>query len=185
MTRDIVPFSVADMSALARSLSRQLDAGPEAPSHLTLLNMLARGAGFRNFQHLRAARSAERRLDAAPVPATAVDHTLVARALNCFDATGQLRHWPARRAVQVLCLWGLWSRLSPKGAPWTERQISAALGRLHLFGDPAILRREMVQLGLVMRNQDGTGYARIEQPPPPEARALIGWLRDRRSDPPA
>jgi hypothetical protein len=36
-----------------------------------------------------------------------------------------------------------------------ERGISALLGTLHLFGDPAILRRTMCQLGLMSRTTDG------------------------------
>jgi hypothetical protein len=175
MSKDTLSLPVADLSAFARALSRQF--APDTPTHLTLMNMLARAAGFRNLQHLRAAQTAGAKLANVPLPEM-VDHTQVARALAQFDAAGQLRQWPSRRGVQILCLWALWARL-PAGQSTTERQISAALNALHRFGDAAILRRDMVALGLLRRNADGTDYQRQESRPPPEARALIRALAAR------
>jgi len=175
MTKDSLVLPVADLSSFTRTLARQL--APTAPSHLALMNMLARAAGFRNLQHLRAAQMAGAKLAETPAP-EAVDHTLVTRALAKFDETGILRQWPARRAVQILCLWALWARL-PRGGSMTERQISAALNTLHHFGDAAILRRDMVALGLLCRTIDGSDYHRLENRPPPEARALIHHLTSR------
>lgn len=176
MTQNNLPLPVADLSRFTRALARQLTAEP--PSHLSLMNMLARAAGFRNLQHLRAARTAEARLAAPAPPPETVDHALVIRALAQFDAAGRLAQWPARRAVQVLCLWAVWAHL-PTETSMTERQISAALNALHGFGDAAILRRDMVALGLLRRNADGSDYRRLESRPPPEARALIGHLSSR------
>jgi hypothetical protein len=183
MSRDLLALPVADLSAFTRLLSRQLGAeGAGAPPHQSLMNMLARAGGFRNLQHLRAARAAERRLD-TPAPAQGpVDHALVARAMVLFDDHGVLRQWPARRAVQILCLWALWARL-PRGSGQTERQISAVLNALHGFGDAALLRRDMVELGLLRRSDACTDYARVERRPPPEALALIARLATRRSGP--
>jgi hypothetical protein len=175
MTKDSLILPVADLSTFSRALARQLV--PEAPSHLSLMNMLARSAGFRNLQHLRAAQTAGAKLAMTPLPEV-VDHTLVTRALAQFDESGLMRQWPSRRAVQVLCLWALWSRL-PRGQSMTERQISAALNELHRFGDAAILRRDMVALGLLRRNADGSDYQRLESRPSPEARVLIRQLASR------
>lgn len=179
MSKDSLFLPVADLSAFTRALARQFapDAAQNAPSHLTLMNMLARAAGYRNLQHLRAAQTAGAKLDNAPPPEV-VDHTIVARALNQFDAQGILLQWPARRAVQILCLWALWARL-PAAESLTERQISAMLNTLHAFVDAAILRRDMVALGLLRRNADGTDYQRLERRPSPEARALIRQLASR------
>lgn len=178
MTRDLISLPVADLSGFTRNLSRQLGAEGAAPAHQSLMNMLARACGFRNLQHLRAAQAAERRLDAPPVPTGPVDHALVARALVLFDTAGHLNQWPARRAAQILCLWALWARL-PRGGGRSEREISAALNALHGFGDAALLRRDMVALGLLRRTDDCTDYARVERRPPPEALALIGRLAPR------
>lgn len=54
MTRTPLPYSAGDISALARSLRTQLAARQGMPGHVELLNMLAKAAGHRNFQHFRA-----------------------------------------------------------------------------------------------------------------------------------
>lgn len=54
MPRIPLPFHVDDISALARAMGGQLAQFERPPSHLEILNMLARSAGCRNFQHWRA-----------------------------------------------------------------------------------------------------------------------------------
>src|SRR5262245_21862849 len=102
MSRTVFPFAVGDISALARKLSAELGAREAKPSHLELLNMLVRGAGFRNFQHFRAANAArdraERPMAAAPV---SVDYARVERAAGHFDEQGRLMRWPAKTSHQA------------------------------------------------------------------------------------
>ena len=169
MTNIPIPLSIPDLSAFAKALAAEL---PAKPGHLSLLNMLARSAGFRNLQHLRASAKAGQDLSH---PAETPDLARVQTALRHFDAAGKMISWPARTAVQHLCLWALWSRL-PRGQSLTERQISALLTQWHAFQDPAILRRTMVELHLVSRSPDCRDYQRQERPPSPEARALIRHL---------
>jgi hypothetical protein len=161
MTRISYAFEVADISALAKALVRQLSEAPGTPGHLSMLNMLARGAGFRNFQHFRASRGAAAAL-AAPAPVETTDFTRVARALRQFDAAGRL----------------IRARI-PADTSMTEREVSAHLNAWHLFGDPAQLRRTMVGAGMLTRKPDCTDYRRLEQRPPPEALALIRQLAAR------
>lgn len=177
--RELIPYATDDVSALAKSLRSQMTARTKPPSHVEMLNMLARAAGHRNFQHLRAlaAGLVPRASDAVGAPAQA-DGALVARAARCFDAQGRLTSWPARRSVQDLCLWAIWSAL-PRDRLFDERGISALLDTLHLFGNPAIIRRTMCHLGLMSRTVDGRDYRRIERAPTPEAAALIRLLRER------
>jgi hypothetical protein len=54
MPRLQLAYEVADISALARSLRDGLGKLERMPGHVELLNLLARSAGFRNFQHFRA-----------------------------------------------------------------------------------------------------------------------------------
>ncbi|MBR9763808.1 MAG: DUF2087 domain-containing protein [Rhodobacteraceae bacterium] len=179
MPRQLIPLTHPDVSTFARSLSRQLAAGGEAPSHLALMNMLARAAGYRNFQQMRASSAAGTRLER--VAAAPADLRAVERALHQFDATGRLRHWPAKRQVRALCLAALWARL-PAGTLMREAEVNALLNAAHLFADPAQLRRELVSEGLVRRNRDGSDYRRVEVAPSAEARALIGQLAKRRKE---
>jgi hypothetical protein len=176
MSRQYLPLQTGDLSDFARGLARQL--GDASPSHLSLMNMLARSAGFRNVQHLRACRAAERRLEKR-VEQTPTDHRLVERALHQFDPYGRLVQWPSRQSVQTLALWALWAAL-PAGALVREQDINKVILQEHCFADPATLRRTMISAGLLTRKTDGTEYRRIEREPPSEAIELIGIITERR-----
>lgn len=175
MTREALCLTVGDLSAFARNLHQQLAAEPALPGHLGLLNMLTRAAGFRNYQHFRANGAAAGRIEA---PAPPGDLVAVEQALRQFDSAGRLMRWPARTSQQKLALWALWARL-PKGEVMGERQISERLNHWHLFGDAAIIRRTLWEMGLVSRSE-GRDYRRIEQAPDPTARALIRAVTARR-----
>ncbi|HYE49621.1 MAG TPA: DUF2087 domain-containing protein [Azospirillaceae bacterium] len=180
MSRTILPFHADDISAVAKSLRAQLGELGHPPGHVEMLSMLARAAGFRNFQHLRADAAARGRLDAAPPPEAPVDHAQVERLLRCFDGAGRLARWPAKLSQQVPCLWVLWSRLPPRQT-LTERAVNDLLRDLHLFGDHALLRRELCNHGLAIRSTDCSAYRRVERRPPPDAAALIRRLEARRA----
>ncbi|WP_353119149.1 DUF2087 domain-containing protein [Nitratidesulfovibrio sp.] len=164
--------------------------GPVSPvspvshvSHVQLLNMLVRAVGYRNFQHYRAQFAAQERLErlAAPEPAAQeepVDLRRVERAARHFGPDGLLARWPGKVSLQRLCLWWVWSRL-PAGHELTGTQMDDALRACHHFGDHALLRRWLCDLGMATRTPDGRQYRRVEQRPPQEALALLQHLRDR------
>lgn len=175
MTKPLISFHTADLAGFTRALARQL--GTQGPSHVTLMNMLARAADFQNVQHLRAVSRPENAV--ADIPAAPKDPQKIARALQHFDAQGRLSHWPAKRNIQDLAMWTLWAAL-PAATKMHEGQISALLQDEHMFGDVAILRRSLISCGLVIRALGGVEYQRIEQAPPPEARDLIRAVTQRR-----
>ncbi|WP_229801273.1 DUF2087 domain-containing protein [Tateyamaria omphalii] len=164
------------MTLFARSLSSQL--GVDSPSHLVVMNMIARAAGFENFQHMRAASAAKKRMLNRPEDRVS-DARAVERTLHQFDVRGRLRQWPSRRGVQTLALWALWATL-PAQTLMEERTVNDFLFDEHLFNDPATLRRTMISCGLLTRKQDGTDYLRVEQQPSAEAIAVIRVLGSRR-----
>lgn len=184
MTRIPLPYSTDDISALARSLRTQLAGRQDTPSHVELLNMLAKAAGHRNFQHFRAG--------ATPVPPpfrpepaaelqtadTPADMVRVLRIARCFDGAGTLIRWPPKLSERQPCLWVLWSRLPP-GSVQHERGINRFLQDNHSFGDHALLRREMCDLGLLVRTPDGREYRRVERKPTADALALLHHLKTR------
>ncbi|MFM8940790.1 MAG: DUF2087 domain-containing protein [Phenylobacterium sp.] len=172
MPRTFLPFAVDDISALARSLRVQLAARTGPPGHVEMLNMLARAAGARNFQQLRAQTAS---IPAPPAPEAEPDLALVERTSRHFDAEGRLASWPAKTSLQSLALWGLWSRI-PAETVFSEVGFNQRLNAISQIGDPALLRRSMVHAGLVSRSDDCRDYRRIEQRPPPEARTLIRRL---------
>ena len=174
MSRTVIPLQTQDVSSFAKALRAQLLDRATAPSHVELLNMLARSAGRRNFQDLRAQAD-----EAAPpeaAPREAADLAAVERVARCFGPEGRLTRWPAKRSDQILALWVLWSKL-PAREELNEKQISDRLKTLHDFGDHALLRRDLIGLGLFFRTDDCRVYRRIEQAPPATAVALIGRLQ--------
>lgn len=97
MSRTPLPFHSEDISALARSLKDQLAGCESQPSHLELLNMLARANGYRNFQHYRAQLVALAQMESrppAPEPEP-VDFVRLKRLLRMFDSEGRLVRWPS------------------------------------------------------------------------------------------
>lgn len=172
MTRQATPLYAQDLGAFARSLAAQLALAHEktrrTPSHVELLNMLARAAGHRNFQTLRA-RPPKAPID-EPLSETAV------KALRQFDADGRLVRWPIKFSVQRLMLWGLWMRFDPRRR-YAEREVNEILNAWHLFGDHCTLRRELVEMGLLERKPDGSVYRKLPLRPPPQAAAFMRALR--------
>jgi hypothetical protein len=182
MSRTPIALASADISALARSLREQLKPLGEIPSHVAMLNMLAKAGGYRNFQHLKAEAEAPpvaAVVEAPPVaPPEPVDAARVARVAGAFGSRGELLRWPSKTSHQELCLWALWARY-PAREIMDERGISAWLNARHEFGDAALLRRTLVTMGLVTRTQDGREYRRVERKPPPDLVALLARLEAR------
>ncbi|MBS1182533.1 MAG: hypothetical protein H6Q99_2413 [Proteobacteria bacterium] len=178
MSRDTFPFVAPDVSALAKALGRELGLIDGQPGHVQLLNMLTRAVGYRNFQHFRATFVAEGRLSEPQAVPEPVDYALVKRVAGHFDAEGRLVRWPSRYGHQSLALWVLWSRLAA-GAVYSEFDVSVIIRNNHLFGDHALIRRAMIDVGLIVRTPDGREYRRVERKPPGEALALMRHVAAR------
>lgn len=196
MSRTPLPYSAGDISALARSLRAQLADKPEPPGHVAWLNMLAKAAGFRNYQHFEA-QSTFAVAEPAPLPAPepvvlpepppaapVVDLARIRKVARCFDDAGLFQRWPSKLGEQRLCLWVIWSRIDA-GKVMNEKQVNQVLNAHHTFGDHALLRRDLCELGLMTRTPDGREYRRVERQPPPEALALIRHLGSRQAAAPA
>ncbi len=163
MPRDIHTITIPDISAFTKSLRNNLQQHDGVPGHTKLLNMVAKAAGYGNYQHLRAAK---------PPPVAARQNKQLETALRVFDANGIMTRWPKQTMVQALCLWAFWARL-PARIDLAEKDVNAILKAGHSFGDHALLRRSLIDHRLVTRTVDGKTYRRIEQAPPPEAAMLI------------
>jgi hypothetical protein len=182
MPRTDTPLHAADISSFARSLARDLKQTHEhlhrLPGHVELLNMLARAAGHRNFQSLKARPPAPLPAAEAPPAAAALSDT-AAKALRQFDAQGRLTRWPIKFSVQRLMLWGLWMRFDAKRR-YSEREVNEVLKAWHLFGDHCTLRRELVEMKMLERTDGGAEYRKLPRRPDAEAMALMRALRERR-----
>jgi len=175
MSRPAFALAISDLSAFARSVRTQLAPLGPVPSHLEMLNILSRAAGYRNFQHFRAdaAVAPPVAAEAPPPPEVATaDLDKVAKLARYFGTGGVLESWPARTNHQSLAMWVMWSRLPPR-EQFSEIEISEMLDLWHGFGDRALLRRSLIDGKLVERTRDGRAYWRVEREPPPELGPLL------------
>jgi hypothetical protein len=177
MPRTAVPYAAPDISALAKSLKNALDerheSGRAPPSHVELLNLLARGAGSRNFQTLKAT-SAKPGARATPSELTPGAR----KALLQFDEAARLVRLPNKYSVQQLATWVMWTRFAAR-RDYTEKEVNAILNAQHTFGDPATLRRELVNMKLLGRESDCSRYWKNPARPDADTRAFLTAWRAR------
>jgi hypothetical protein len=186
VSKQILPYQVQDLSALARSLCRQIEthhaANERPPSHLALLNMLARAAGHSNYQSYRVGAELRPAPElAGPTPPAALSAD-AEKVLRLLDSAGRLTRWPVKRGVQRLAVWYLWSLFEGRKV-YTEREVTALLATRNDFDDPVILRRELINEGLFVRTPDGREYRKEARRAPAEAAALLRAIRARLKKP--
>lgn len=179
MSRTPVPFAVGDIAQLARTLRQQLDGRDSVPSHVEMLNLLAKAGGFRNFQHMKAQRAdfveSQAEIVAEAQTVSDADIKRIKQVIRHFDSDGRLVRWPKKFTLRMFCLWVMWSRI-PARTVLTEPEINALLLDQHHFEDHALLRRELVDRTFVERSADGRQYKRLEYQPPAEVLELFGQI---------
>lgn len=84
-----------------------------------------------------------------------------------LDQEGRLTGLPSRRRKQLAAFLYLAGQL-PEGQIWKEKEINELLDSLCTFHDPATLRRELFDHGLLERERDGSSYRRADHLPLPE-----------------
>ena len=84
-----------------------------------------------------------------------------------LNSDGLLKLFPAKRKMKIHVLFYLASKFE-SGRQYTEQEVNHLLLRWHTFGDPATLRREMVDYHLLIRSADGRSYHLNPTPPTPE-----------------
>jgi hypothetical protein len=190
MTRMQVPLATPDISALAKTLKTFLHerhaAGKPPPGHVELLNLLARSAGLRNFATLKAASLAVQAQGSAAAAAVLAGHAgnksaaidlgalspTARKALMQFDEAHRLVRWPNKFSVQQMAMWALWTHFAARRS-YTEKEVNAVLNAHHLFGDPATLRRELVEMKLLGRLDDCSKYWKEARRPDEDVRAFL------------
>ncbi|WP_432735880.1 DUF2087 domain-containing protein [Maridesulfovibrio sp. FT414] len=170
MPRTPLSLHISDVSSLARNLRNQLTESEQIPGHVEMLNLLAKAGGYRNFQHLKAEREEPCKAEIAQF-----DPKRVKKATRYFDPDGRMNRWPKKHNQRMLCLWVLWSRI-PARTRMTELELNEQLKNNHSFCDHVLLRRWMVDNGLITRTADCTEYRRVETTPPAEAIELFKLL---------
>jgi hypothetical protein len=147
-----------------------------------MLNLLARAAGHRNVQALKAAaaRSAVTSNPSAAPRWHGPRHPALSasadRTLRLFDSQARLLRWPGKRPEQVLALWCLWMAFDGKRR-YSEREVNEVINAHHAFGDHCLLRRELVEADLLERTPGGERYHKRAARPSEETAALLRAVR--------
>ena len=168
MPRQLIPLAINDLSAFTRTLRHALQQQETVPTHATLLGLVAKAAGYENYQHLKAQNT-------TPPTSQATQSQGLKRALRVFE-NGVMTRWPKQTSVQAICMWVMWARL-PAQTDLTETEVNTILMAHHSFGDHALLRRSLIDHRLVTRTNDGRIYRRIEQAPSDDGATIIAAQR--------
>jgi hypothetical protein len=193
--RESHALRIDDLSQFAKTLRASLVAAAAPPTHLQLLNLLSKAAGYGNYQRFRAqanvdlehhspAVSTAAKIIASKRAKNEVSLTALsahaAKALTQFDADGRLLRWPNRFAVQRIALWALWLEFAMHRR-YTEREVNALLNTWHCFGDAATLRRELIEMKMLARTADCREYWKLARRPDDDVRTFLHALRELRA----
>lgn len=85
-----------------------------------------------------------------------------------LDEDGRIVQMPRKREPRRLLLEYLATKFEPD-VTYTERQVNEICDRWHTFGDFFLLRRELVDGGLLGRERNGSRYWRVAAAPPDQA----------------
>ncbi len=77
-----------------------------------------------------------------------------------LDGSGAVKQWPKKLADKRLVLTYLASKFEFDHS-YHEREVNELLQQWHIFGDWALLRRELFEQGFLDRDRSGTDYRRI------------------------
>ena len=96
----------------------------------------------------------------------------VRKALLQFDESGRLVRLPNKLSVQQMTMWALWTQFAAH-RKYTEKEVNAIANAFHTFGDPATLRRELVNMKLLGRKSDCSEYWKEAQRPSDEVQSFL------------
>lgn len=76
-----------------------------------------------------------------------------------IDDEGKIKQLPAKKEPRLVVLSYLAEKFE-EGRDYTEKEVNAIIDGWHTFGDYFLLRRELIDWGLMRRERDGSRYWR-------------------------
>ncbi len=83
-------------------------------------------------------------------------------AMKFLDEEGKIRVYPSKRKKQINVLGYLIEKFQ-ENRDYTEQEINEVIGEFHTFNDVCYLRRELVDIGYLIRTRDCNKYWRNEK----------------------
>lgn len=111
---------------------------------------LAREYGFPNWTELKESIPELRK----------VNHHFPKTLLPFVSPTGKIKQWPVKRKKQLLFVEHL-AKLFQKDVTYSEIEVNEILNGQHTFGDPALLRRELIMNNYLARTADCSVYWKL------------------------
>jgi hypothetical protein len=74
-----------------------------------------------------------------------------------IDEEGKIKQLPAKKEPRLVVLAYLAEKFEA-GRDYTEKEVNALIDGWHTFGDYFLLRRELIDWGLMKRERDGSRY---------------------------
>ena len=93
-----------------------------------------------------------------------VSEEILSEIKRFMDGEGRITLFPAKKRNKIICLLYLAGKFEPD-IIYTERQVNEIIDAHHTFQDKWLLRRELVNLGLLCRLTDGSRYWLSKEPP--------------------
>lgn len=84
-----------------------------------------------------------------------------------LDAEDRIKLFPAKKRNKTLCLFYLAGKFEPDTI-YTEKQVNEIIDSYHTFQDKWLLRRELINHGLLERLVDGSEYWLAKELPAPK-----------------
>jgi hypothetical protein len=78
-----------------------------------------------------------------------------------LDSSGKIKQMPQKQKAKCALLKYLAEKFEP-GRTYSEREVNTVCSQWHTFGDYFLLRRELVDHGLLCRVRDGSQYWRTQ-----------------------
>jgi hypothetical protein len=79
-----------------------------------------------------------------------------------IDEEGKIKQLPSKKDARLVVLAYLASKFEA-GRDYREKEVNAIIDGWHTFGDYFLLRRELIDSGLMKREQDGSRYWKDKQ----------------------
>ncbi|KAF0110574.1 MAG: hypothetical protein FD163_557 [Hyphomonadaceae bacterium] len=176
MPKEFVPFACPDISRLAKSIKKHLDKSEKKPSHVEILNIFARESGYKNFQQMRASSDVTTSAKDNSFKENTIGAQNLQKLKRYLDDKARVKTLPSKQSLQLMIVWYIWGHIAAQ-ISFTEIELNHLLNRYHTFGDAALLRRYMFELGLVSRSSNCQDYRKLSPTIPSEYSEIVKFAQ--------
>ncbi len=141
MSRVALSLHIPDLSGFAKSVREQLGKLPEPPSHVEMLNLLCRSAGFQELSTLQGRGGSPAALCSCRPRRLPHRSITSSSSERCASSMSRVACCVGRRRPRFrIFVCGCCGPALESRETFTEKQISELIKRWHVFGDHALLR---------------------------------------------